>query len=61
MGPHGWVVQPTRQIVIDPVTRIEGHSRITLHLNEQGAVPSRARRPFLILSDEGVDIDLQWP
>src|ERR1700756_1557713 len=27
-----------RTIVIDPVTRIEGHARITLHLNEQGRV-----------------------
>src|SRR5436305_13685106 len=25
-------------IVIDPVTRIEGHSKITLHLNAQGKV-----------------------
>ena len=25
-------------IVIDPVTRIEGHSKITLHLNEDGRV-----------------------
>src|ERR1041385_4207271 len=27
-----------RTIVIDPVTRIEGHAKITLHLNEQGRV-----------------------
>lgn len=27
-----------RQIVIDPVTRIEGHAKITLHLDEEGAV-----------------------
>ena len=27
-----------RTIIIDPVTRIEGHSKITLHLNEQGRV-----------------------
>ena len=27
-----------RTIVIDPVTRIEGHSKITLHLNEEGQV-----------------------
>ena len=27
-----------RTIVIDPVTRIEGHSKITLHLDEQGQV-----------------------
>lgn len=27
-----------RTIVIDPVTRIEGHSKITLHLNQQGRV-----------------------
>jgi NAD-reducing hydrogenase large subunit len=27
-----------RQITIDPVTRIEGHARVTIHLNEQGEV-----------------------
>jgi NAD-reducing hydrogenase large subunit len=27
-----------RTIIIDPVTRIEGHSKITLHLDEQGRV-----------------------
>ena len=27
-----------KTIVIDPVTRIEGHAKITLHLNEQGRV-----------------------
>src|SRR5512140_1593464 len=27
-----------RTIVIDPVTRIEGHSRITLHMNDDGEV-----------------------
>lgn len=27
-----------RQIVIDPVTRIEGHAKITLHLDEEGSV-----------------------
>ncbi len=27
-----------RTILIDPVTRIEGHSKITLHLNEEGRV-----------------------
>ena len=27
-----------RQIVIDPVTRIEGHAKITIHLGEDGAV-----------------------
>jgi|GEM_PF-559498 len=27
-----------RRIVIDPVTRIEGHARVTLHLNEDGEV-----------------------
>jgi NAD-reducing hydrogenase large subunit len=27
-----------RQIVIDPLTRIEGHAKITLYLDEQGAV-----------------------
>ena len=28
----------TKQIVIDPVTRIEGHARITIQLDEQGYV-----------------------
>ena len=28
----------SRQIVIDPVTRIEGHARITIQLDEQGSV-----------------------
>ncbi len=28
----------TRTITIDPITRIEGHARITLHLNESGTV-----------------------
>ncbi|HVU45719.1 MAG TPA: Ni/Fe hydrogenase subunit alpha [Terracidiphilus sp.] len=28
----------SRTIIIDPVTRIEGHSKITLHLDEQGKV-----------------------
>lgn len=32
----------TRRIVIDPVTRIEGHAKITLHLDDAGAV-SEAR------------------
>src|SRR5689334_11954728 len=27
-----------RKIVIDPVTRIEGHARITIHLSEDGSV-----------------------
>jgi NAD-reducing hydrogenase large subunit len=29
---------PRKTIVIDPVTRIEGHSKITIHLDEQGRV-----------------------
>jgi NAD-reducing hydrogenase large subunit len=28
----------SQQIVIDPVTRIEGHAKITIHLDEEGAV-----------------------
>jgi NAD-reducing hydrogenase large subunit len=32
------MVKPTRQIVIDPVTRIEGHAKITIHFNDQGTV-----------------------
>jgi len=31
-------VRQDSTIVIDPVTRIEGHSKITLHLNEEGRV-----------------------
>ncbi|MGO8793686.1 MAG: Ni/Fe hydrogenase subunit alpha [Candidatus Sulfotelmatobacter sp.] len=31
-------MQQSNRIVIDPVTRIEGHSKITLHLNEDGRV-----------------------
>src|SRR5579883_2480102 len=27
-----------REIIIDPVTRIEGHAKITLHLDENGGV-----------------------
>src|SRR5690349_6686282 len=27
-----------KEILIDPVTRIEGHSKITIHLDDQGAV-----------------------
>lgn len=30
--------KPIRQIVIDPVTRIEGHAKITIHFNDQGTV-----------------------
>jgi NAD-reducing hydrogenase large subunit len=29
---------PRQKIIIDPVTRIEGHSKITIHLDEQGHV-----------------------
>src|ERR1043165_8637251 len=29
---------PRQKIIIDPVTRIEGHSKITIHLDEQGRV-----------------------
>ncbi len=32
------IMAETRTIVIDPVTRIEGHSKITLHLDEHGKV-----------------------
>jgi NAD-reducing hydrogenase large subunit len=31
-------VEKGRTIIIDPVTRIEGHAKITLHLDEQGEV-----------------------
>src|SRR5512133_1803476 len=29
---------PQKRIVIDPVTRVEGHSKISLHLDDQGRV-----------------------
>ena len=29
---------PTRKITIDPVTRVEGHGKVTIHLDEQGEV-----------------------
>jgi NAD-reducing hydrogenase large subunit len=32
------MAESTRNIVIDPVTRIEGHARITLHLDDHGEV-----------------------
>src|SRR5436190_1502673 len=35
---QGDVVKPESTIIIDPVTRIEGHSKITLHLDEHGRV-----------------------
>jgi NAD-reducing hydrogenase large subunit len=28
----------TRKVVIDPVTRVEGHGKVTIHLNEDGSV-----------------------
>lgn len=28
----------SRKIIIDPVTRVEGHGRVTVHLDEEGAV-----------------------
>ena len=28
----------TQRITIEPVTRIEGHAKVTIHLDEQGAV-----------------------
>jgi len=31
----------SKQILIDPVTRIEGHSKITIHLNDSGEVQMR--------------------
>ena len=31
-------VAPRRTITIDPVTRIEGHAKITIQLDAQGAV-----------------------
>ena len=27
-----------QKITIEPITRIEGHGRVTIHLNEQGKV-----------------------
>jgi len=31
-----------RTIVIDPVTRIEGHAKITIHLDDEGKVAETA-------------------
>jgi coenzyme F420-reducing hydrogenase alpha subunit len=28
----------TRKIVIDPVTRVEGHGKVTIRLNEDGSI-----------------------
>ena len=28
----------SRKIIIDPVTRVEGHGRVTIHLDEYGQV-----------------------
>lgn len=28
----------TRKIIIDPVTRVEGHGKVTIHLNDQGEI-----------------------
>jgi len=28
----------TRKIIIDPVTRVEGHGKVTIKLNENGMV-----------------------
>lgn len=33
-----WVTAMTQRIVIDPVTRIEGHAKITIYLDESGQV-----------------------
>ena len=30
--------RPTRKIVIDPVTRVEGHGKVTIRLTEAGEV-----------------------
>jgi NAD-reducing hydrogenase large subunit len=30
--------QATRKIVINPVTRIEGHGKVTIHLDAKGGV-----------------------
>ena len=37
-APPGPEPTPTRRITIDPVTRIEGHAKISIHLDTQGAV-----------------------
>jgi NAD-reducing hydrogenase large subunit len=42
----------TRKITIEPVTRIEGHARITIHLDEQGAV---ARTQFHVTQVRGFE------
>jgi NAD-reducing hydrogenase large subunit len=37
-APPGPESTPTRRITIDPVTRIEGHAKISIHLDADGAV-----------------------
>ncbi len=36
--PEANVTTNNKTIMIDPVTRIEGHSKFTLHLDDQGRV-----------------------
>src|SRR4051794_35682378 len=38
LRPDSDKTMPRQTIVIDPVTRIEGHSKISIHLDEQGHV-----------------------
>ena len=37
------------RITIDPVTRLEGHAKITIDLNEAGEVADAIQRPLEIL------------
>ena len=48
-GQHG-------EIVIDPVTRIEGHSKITIYLDDDGRVPETAR-----VADRLATVPRTWP
>jgi NAD-reducing hydrogenase large subunit len=43
---------PTKKITIEPVSRIEGHARITIHLGEDGAV---ARTQFHVTQVRGFE------
>ena len=40
-----------QKIVIEPVTRIEGHAKVTVHLDDQGEVAVRAPADEFFESD----------
>ena len=53
-----------KQIVIDPVTRIEGHAKITIQLDDDGTVQPFLKTPFRL--ERGPDVpraeleDVYW-